>query len=152
MDAIIVRRNPYAMSVTEPSLFEEIDRWARDAWDTWTPTIHTYRHVGIPMDMYETKEGMVLKAELPGFHKEDINISLEDDMLTIKAVSKKEEIPEGSSNYLCERYYGEYSRSITLPFPVQTEKVSATFENGLLELYLPMSEEAKPKHIEIKVK
>jgi len=152
MDAIIVRRNPYALSITEPSLFKEIDRWARDVWDTWTPTLHSYRRIGIPMDVYETKDGMVLKAELPGLYKEEINIILENDMLTIKAVSKKEELPEGSSSYLSERYYGEYSRSMTLPFPVQTEKVSATFENGLLELSLPRSEEAKPKHIEIKVK
>lgn len=152
MDTIIVRRNPYALSVAEPSLFEEIDRWAKDVWDTWTPTVHAFHRVGMPMDVYETKDGIVLKADLPGFHKEDVDISLDGDMLTIKAVSKKEKLPEGSSSYLSERVYCEYSRSLTLPFPVQTETASVTFENGLLELSLPMSEEAKPKHIEIKVK
>jgi HSP20 family protein len=152
MDAIIMRRNPHALSVVEPSFFEEIDRWARDVWDTWTPTLFPYRRTAIPMDMYGTKDGMVLKAELPGFRKEDVDVNLEGDRLIIKAVSKKEEIPEGSSSYLSERFYGEYSRSLTLPFPVDPEKVSATFENGLLQVSLPMSEEVKPKHIEIKVK
>jgi HSP20 family protein len=152
MNAIIVRRNPYAMSAVQPALFEELDRWARDVWDTWTPTLSSYSHSVMPMDMYETKDGVVIKAELPGFHKEDVDVNLEDDILNIKAVSKKEDTPEGSASYLSERFYGEFSRSLTLPFPVDPEKVTAKFENGLLEVLLPRSEETKSKRIEIRVK
>lgn len=152
MGALIVRRNPYELSVVQPSIFDEIDRWAREVWDSWTPGFYPYHITTIPMDMYETKDGMVVKAELPGFKKDDIDVSLEDDVLTIKAVSKKEDLPEGSSSYLSERFYGEYSRSVALPFQVNPEKVSATFENGLLEVSLPRSEEAKSRRIEIKVK
>jgi len=104
------------------------------------------------MDMYETKDGLVLKAELPGFRKEDVDISLEGDCLTIKAVSKQEELPKDSTMYLDELCYGEYSRSVTLPFPVDNDKISATFENGMLEMSLPKTEESKPKRIEVKVK
>ena len=157
MDAIIVRRNPVetrALSLVQPSMFDEIDRWAGEVWNSWTPTMfyHDHRRSGIPMDIYETKDGLFLKAELPGFRKEDVDISLEGDYLTIKAVSKQEKLPKDSTFYLDELCYGEYTRSVTLPFPVDSEKISATFENGILQMSLPKTEESKPKRIEVKVK
>src|SRR3972149_3100552 len=151
MDAIIVRRSPIRALMERPtSLFEDFDRWASDVWNTWTPSL-TGRS-SIPMEMYETKDDLVIKAELPGFRKEDIDGTLEGDSLTIKATSKSEELPEGATSYLCERCYGEYSRTMTLPFPVDSSKVEATYESGLLHLCLPKSEEVKAKHIEVKVK
>ncbi len=79
-------------------------------------------------------------------------MKLEGESLTIRATSKKEEIPEDSTRYLGDRCYGEYSRSLTLPVPVQSDKVVARFENGILELRLPKTEEVKPKHIEVQAK
>jgi HSP20 family protein len=152
MDALIVRRTPTRALMERPTgLFEDLDHWVTDVWDRWTPTLY-YHRSSIPMEMYETKDDLVIKAELPGFRREDIDISLEGDSLTIKATSKSEELPEGATSYLCERCYGEYSRAVTLPFAVDSGKVEATYENGLLHLRLPKSEEVKPKHIEVKVK
>jgi HSP20 family protein len=152
MDAIIVRRNPTGeLSVVEP-MFREIDRFAGDLWDSWTPTLIHEHGTGIPLDLVEMKDEMVLRAELPGFRKEDIDISLEGDELTLKATRKDVEQPEGTKTYLSEICYGEYSRMITLPYPVNTEKVVASFKNGMLEIKLPKTEESKPKHIEVQIK
>jgi HSP20 family protein len=154
MDAIIVRRNPtLALSLTEPDNFlEELDRYALDVWNSWTPLVYHDRRAEIPMDMHETKDDLIVKAELPGFKKEDIDVKLEGDSLTLKAVSKREELPKESTSYLSERCFGEYSRSLTLPVPVQSDKVVASFENGILELRLPKTEQVKARHIEVKAK
>jgi HSP20 family protein len=75
--------------------------------------------------------------------------TLEGDRLTIKA-EKKEEVKEDATHHTRERYYGQYFRSLTLPYPVKEDEISATFEKGVLELRLPKGEEVKPKRIEIK--
>ena len=152
----LVRRSPTrALRLLEPvyrpmSLIDEIEQMARDIWDLERPvTLTRFTH---PVDMYEEKDGLVIKAELPGITKEDLDIKLEGDMLTIKAEKKADEVPEDTSYFTCERWYGQYTRSLSLPFPVKAEKVSATFENGILEIRLPKTKEVKGKHIEIKVK
>ena len=92
-----------------------------------------------------------MKTELPGIGKEDLDITLEGDRLTIKA-EKKEEVNEDATYHTRERYYGQYFRSVTLPYPVKGNKIDATFENGVLELRLPKAEEAKARRIEIKAR
>ncbi len=152
MDAIIVRSPTRALSVVEPEEYlEDLDRFAMDVWDSWSPIVYSERE-SIPVDMYETGDDLFIKAELPGFKKEDIDVKLEGEGLTITATSKKEEMPKDSTSYLGERCFGEFSRSLTLPFPVQSDKVVARFENGILELRLPKTEEVKPKHIEVQAK
>lgn len=157
MTAIVVRRSPsLALTAMEPfyrpmSLLDEIERFASDIWKSRTPVVYS-THMHPRLDMYEEKDEMVMKAELPGIQKEDISISLESGCLTIKAEKKQPEMPEDANYYSCERCFGTYSRSVSLPFPVDADKVSATFENGLLEIRLPKAEEAKPKQIEVKVK
>ncbi|MBI2287602.1 MAG: Hsp20/alpha crystallin family protein [Chloroflexi bacterium] len=153
MTAITVRRNlNRPLTVMEPfyptSFLEDLERWVGDTWETYTPVDHIHPR----LDMYEGKDEMVVKAELPGITKEDIDISLEGDSLNIKAEKKQESLAEDTTYYSCERYYGQYFRTVTLPYPVDSEKVSSTFENGLLEIRLPKAEEAKAKHIEVKVK
>ncbi len=156
MTMITVRRNPSrALTMVEPfyhpaSLLDELDRFAHDVWESSTPVV--YRSEFVPrMDMYTDKDDLVIKAEFPGISKDDIDISLESDCLTVKAVKKEEDLPEGSTSYLCERCFGTYSRSVDLPFPIDADKISATFNNGLLEIKLPKAEEAKAKHIAVKV-
>ena len=155
MNAITVRRNP-SLALTLPfyrpmSLFDEIDRLTGDMWESWTPAVCCDDMLP-RMDMYEEKDELVMRAELPGIQKENVDISVENDVLTIKAEKKQEQVTEEATYYSCERSFGSYSRSVSLPFPVDTEKVSATFENGVLEIRLPKAEEAKAKHIEVKVK
>jgi HSP20 family protein len=102
--------------------------------------------------MYEEKDELVIRTELPGVRKEDLDISIKGDVLSLKAETKQEEVTKERGYYLCERSFGQYSRSVSLPFAVDTSKASATFENGLLEIRLSKAEEAKPKQIEVKVK
>ena len=157
MTAIIVRRSPSrALTAVEPyyrpmSFLDEFDRFAREAWEGWTPV--TYPTSLTPrMCMYEEKDDLVMQAELPGIKKEDIDISLEGECLTIKAEKKQEEWAKDATCYSCERCFGLYSRSVSLPFHVDADGISATYDNGLLEIRLPKSEEAKTKHIEVKVR
>jgi HSP20 family protein len=102
-------------------LLAEMDTLARDMWDTWMP--FTLEHGLVPYtDMYEEKGQLVMKTELPGISKEDLDISLEGDKLTIKA-EKKEEVKEEATNHTQEIYYGRYFRSVTLPYPVKEDKI-----------------------------
>lgn len=130
------------------SLFNEMDTLAREMWDSWRPV--SLEDSLVPdTDIYEENGELIMKTELPGIDKKDIDITLEGDRLTIKA-EKKEEVKESATHHMHERFYGRYFRSIDLPYPVKESKISATFENGILELRLHKSEEAKAKKIEIK--
>ncbi len=103
------------------------------------------------LDVSETKNEYVVKAELPGIDPKDIDISLTSDLLTIKG-EKKQEREEKEENYhLIERSYGSFTRSIQLPGQVQSDKINATYKNGVLKVTLPKTEEAKKKEIKIKV-
>ena len=130
------------------SLLDEVDSLAREMWETWRPFEMEMSRVP-QMDMYEDKDELVMKTELPGIDSKDLDITLEGDRLTIRA-EKKEEVKEDATLHTRERYYGQYYRSMTLPYPVKEKEISATFENGVLELKLPKAEEVKPKRIEIK--
>lgn len=149
---IILRRNGGEKALVpfyQPwSLLDEVDDLAREMWESWRP--FTFDDRLVPhTDTYEEKDQLVMKAELPGIDKKDLDITLEGDKLTIKA-QKKEEVKEDATHHTRERYYGQYFRSVTLPYPVQEDKISATFDNGVLELRLPKAEEVKSKKIEIK--
>ena len=131
------------------SLLGAMDRLAGNIWDSSKP--YTLDTNLVPhTDIYEENDQLVMKTELPGVNREDVNITLQGDRLTIKA-EKKETVVEDLACYARERQYGQYLRSVTLPFPVK-EEVSATFENGVLELRLSKAEESKAKKIEIKAR
>ena len=103
------------------------------------------------LDLYEEKDQIVVKAELPGMTKDDIQVSLADNILTIRGEKKKEEEEDGKDYYHSERVYGYFSRSVPLPAEINPEKIQALFKNGVLEIRLPKSEEAKKKTINVKV-
>jgi HSP20 family protein len=133
------------------SLLGEMDRLAGNIWDSSKPA-YTFDTSLVPhADIYEENDQLVMKTELPGINKEDVNITLQGDRLTIKA-EKKEVMVEDVACYTRERKYGQYLRSVTLPFPVKEDTISATFENGVLELRLSKAEESKAKKIEIKAR
>jgi HSP20 family protein len=103
------------------------------------------------LDVYEEKDDIVVKAELPGMEKGDIEVDISDSELTLKGEKKKEEKIEEKDYYRCERSYGAFVRSIDLPRDVQADKVKASFKNGVLEVRLPKTEEAKTKEIKVKI-
>jgi HSP20 family protein len=103
------------------------------------------------VDVYEEKDEIVVKAELPGMDKSDIEVNLSDSQLTLKGEKKKEEKIEEENYFRSERSYGGFVRSVQLPTEVQGDKVKASFKNGILEVRLPKTEEAKTKEIKVKV-
>ena len=102
------------------------------------------------VDIFENKDQIVLEAELPGISPDDVNISIENNVLTIHGERKFEKKDEGENFHRVERSYGSFTRSFTLPPTVSSDNVAATFENGVLRLELAKREEAKPRRIEIK--
>ncbi len=108
----------------------------------WSPAV----------DVIDNKDGVVVKVELPGIRKDDINVSIENNVLTVQG-EKKPELENPEADVLrSERYYGSFYRAFTLPSSVDAQKVSAKFENGVLELSVLKKEEAKPKQIRIDVR
>jgi HSP20 family protein len=104
------------------------------------------------VDVYETDQDVVVKSSVPGVKPEDIDITITGDTLTIKGETKTEEKIEKANYIRQERRYGVFSRSLTLPTTVVAEQAKAEFENGVLTLTLPKTEEVKPKTIKVKAK
>jgi HSP20 family protein len=104
------------------------------------------------VDLYETKDNLTVKCELPGLKKEDIGISLHEGILTISGERKHEEKRKDSEVYRTERYEGRFSRSLTLPSKVSANAINATYKDGVLTVVLPKAEESKPKQIQVDVK
>lgn len=108
--------------------------------------------VSIPaVDLFEDKNEIVVKAELPGMEKDNIEVNLTDNTLTIKGEKKKEEEVKEESYYRAERSYGSFVRTLDLPAEVHADKVKANFKNGVLEVRLPKTEEARAKEVKVKV-
>ena len=103
------------------------------------------------VDLYEEKDNLIVKAELPGMKKEDIDVSLHDGTLTISGERKSEREEKKGETYRSERFYGRFQRSVMLPTPVSADKVKASYKDGILSITLPKTEEAKPKQIEVSV-
>jgi HSP20 family protein len=102
-----------------------------------------------PMDLLETGDHFVLRADLPGMTEDDINIELEDSTLTVSGERKAEHESKDEGYYRVERAFGSFSRSLTLPKGVDPESVSAHFDKGVLEVRIPKPEERKPRKINI---
>jgi HSP20 family protein len=103
------------------------------------------------LDVAETKNELVVKAEVPGMDPKDIDISLSDGVLTIRGEKRQEKEEKEADYHLVERSYGSFTRSVQLPREVQSDKISASYKNGILKIALPKSEEAKKKEIKIKI-
>jgi HSP20 family protein len=114
---------------------EEVDWGVR----TWTP----------PVDIYETNDALVIKAELPGVSKDDVSIEVHQNTLILRGQRQHEAEVKEEHYHRAERAYGTFQRSFVLPAMVDQNKVQATFKDGVLELHLPKSEAAKPRRIAI---
>ena len=103
------------------------------------------------VDIYEEKGDVVVKAELPGINKEDLDVTVSEDTITIAGEKKKEEEVKKSDYYRWECSYGSCHRTFTIPAEVQTDKIKTKFKNGILEIRLPKTEESKKKEKKIKI-
>jgi HSP20 family protein len=104
-----------------------------------------------PMDLVETDEHFVLKADLPGLDEGDVNIEVEDNVLTVSGERKAEHEDKREGYVRVERAYGSFRRSLTLPEGIDAEAVTASFEKGVLEVRIPKPEQRKPRKVAIQV-
>ncbi len=144
-----------SMAIWDPfhAMEELVDRYNRSARKSlvkyddksfevgdWMPTV----------DISETDDAFIVKAELPGVEKDDVSVKIEDGVLTIKGEKKSE--MEDEQKHRIECTYGSFVRSFTLPQATNSDSIKAEYKNGILNLTIPKSEEVKPKEIEIKIK
>ena len=113
---------------------------------TFTPGVAT------PIDMYQTANEVIVKATLPGIKPDEVDFTITGDTLTIKGETKAEEKIKREDYLYQEHRYGALSRSVTLPRGLNTDKTEASFDNGILALTIPKSEETKSKQIKVKTK
>jgi HSP20 family protein len=103
------------------------------------------------LDVHEDKDSFVVKIEVPGMNKEDINVTLQDGALTVSGERKSDQKFEDAEVYRNERFFGRFQRTVNLPAPVAANKIKAQYKDGVLTVTLPKSEEAKPKQISVQV-
>ncbi|MGC9348500.1 MAG: Hsp20/alpha crystallin family protein [Anaerolineae bacterium] len=101
------------------------------------------------MNVWTSDEGAVVSVELPGYDAEDIDISVEDNVLTLSGSREPEELPEGADYHRRERVYGRFSRAFQLPFSVESDAVEASLKKGILHISLPRPEAERPKKITV---
>jgi len=141
--------------------FEEMEKWFEDFFrrpfslmrPSWFPRLRMpeIEEVTPSIDVFEEGDDVVVKAELPGMSKENIDVKVTDDIVTISGEKKKEEKVEKKNYYRMERSYGSFTRSFRLPSEVQTGKATAKFKEGVLEIRIPKTEEAKKKQKKVLV-
>lgn len=138
-------RNPFSFHNEIGRVFGDLFASHEDETDTeetsWVPTV----------DISETENGYEIRAELPGVSEDDVNVSVTDNVLTVKGEKRQEEETEGKNYRRVERWYGSFQRSFTLPRHVETDAIKAGFRDGVLTLGIPKAEAAKPTEIPIKV-
>jgi len=137
--------------------FEALERQMEDVFDRvfrgWPVPRLDPDHVGWvpPLDMVNRRNEIVLRADLPGLEHKDIQLSVENGMLTLQGSRQQEKEEKDEDCYALERWAGAFSRSIALPQGVDPERIEASFKNGVLEIRIPKSKEVKGKKIDIKV-
>ena len=120
---------------------DPFSRRTEDSFGAWTP----------PVDIFERQDHLVIRAEVPGIQKEDMDVRIENGVLTLHGERKEERDVKDANAHLTERVYGSFTRSFSLPTTVDATKVSAAYKDGVLEVTVPKIETAKPKKVEIKV-
>jgi HSP20 family protein len=144
----LVRWDPFRDLV---SIQDELNRLFGRTFGGVEPTRPTAAGTWMPsMDVYETDGAIVATLDLPGIEPSDVEVSVEDSTLTVSGSRQFANEVKEESYHRVERRYGSFARSITLPQTVDTEKVRARFDKGVLTIEVPKVEKAKPKKIEIK--
>lgn len=118
---------------------------------TGLPSIFEKGELSPSVDIYEEDGNIVLKAELPGMDKKDVEVNLTESSITISGEKKREEKTEKKDYYRYESSYGSFSRSFNLPKEVQTDKAKASFKDGVLKITIPKTEEAKKKEKKLEI-
>ncbi len=137
----IIRWDPFReMTQVQNQINRLVDQVWNGRQESWLPAV----------DVFDTKDAVVLKAELAGMDPDDIQMEIEDNVLTIKGERRFEEKVDEERYYRVERRFGSFQRSLALPQGVKAEEISAAYDDGILTVTVPKVEEEKPKRIEIK--
>ena len=140
----IVRWNPVREMM---ALQSAMNRLMDESFDELSPAM---RRWDLAVDLVETDESFVVKASLPGIYPNDLDITVEDDMLNIKGETKVDQDFEENSYHIRERRFGNFSRSLRLPTAIDADKIEAVYEHGVLTLTVPKAEAVKPKKIAVR--
>ena len=135
-----------------PSIWREMDQIQKDMTRLWQSSVgsNALNTLSFPaINIWTSEDGQIITAELPGFDADDIDIDLSADKLTLSGERKPETLEEGTQYHRSERSYGKFSRTVQLPFMIDTGKVQASLKNGLLEIELNRAEADKPKKIAV---
>jgi len=152
----IVRFRPFSQAVDSFRDFGDMQAEVNRLFDNFLGR-PAQQHAGMErvwapaVDMYETKEALVVVAELPGLVEKDIHLSIVGDVLSVRGERSWNQEVKQENYYRGERWYGKFERSLPLPMPVQADKVSAKYRDGVLTITLPKVEEIRPKEIKIDV-
>ena len=139
----IIRWDPFRdMTQVQNQFNRLVDQMWGGRQESWLPAV----------DVFDNKDAVVIKAELAGMDPDDIQIEVEDNVLTIKGERRFEETVDDDHYYRVERRYGSFQRSLALPQGVKPEDIAAGYEDGILTVTVPKAEEEKPKRIEVKAK
>jgi HSP20 family protein len=137
------RRNAVALDTSLDRLFEDFFAPApyRSEWSSLSPAV----------DVEETPDAYVFRADLPGLSSKDVKVTVHNDTLTLRGERKREEKKSDGSLHRVERATGVFERSFTLGLPVRADQVKASYKDGVLEVHVPKAEEAKPRDIEVQI-
>ena len=139
----IIRWDPFREMTSVQNQFNRlVDQMWGGRQESWLPAV----------DVFDNKDAVVVKAELAGMDPDDIQIEVEDNVLTVKGERRFEETVDEERYYRVERRYGSFQRSLALPQGVRPDDISASYEDGILIVTVPKVEEEKPKRIEVKAK
>ena len=136
-----------------PSTWREMDRLQREMnrlFEDYSPARMRSAPSYPALNVWSNEEGLLVTAEVPGVSPEDIEVNVSGETLTLSGVRKPDELKEGARYHRQERGYGKFSRTLQLPFPVDVNKVEATFRNGVLMIAMPRTEQDKPRKIVVK--
>jgi HSP20 family protein len=134
-----------------PTLQERINRVFRESYGEGDDQSLTTSSFAPAVDVYEDEHSVTLKIEVPGIDEKDIDVRLENNILTVHGERKIEQEEKEENYRRVERHYGSFTRTFTLPTTVDSEKVSANYDKGVLKIALPKKAEAKPKQIKVNV-
>ena len=150
--ANLVRWNPVREAAELMNEFDRVLEYPllRQRWGMPLRTNEVVGSWNLALDVAEKGDVFTVKASLPGISPDDLNVTLEDNVLTIQGETKEDETIEENSYHIRERRYGSFSRSVRFPVPAEGDKVEAEYENGVLTLTIPKAEAVKPKRIAVK--
>jgi HSP20 family protein len=144
--------NPFDVMRELATIQDRMNRIWNNYYDRATEDVTSRGSWQPPVDIYETEgREIVLKAEVPGLRKEDIDLTVDNNTLTIRGERKRDEGVREDRYHRLERAYGAFSRSFTLPNTLDGSRVRAEYRDGVLTIVLPLREEARPRQIQVQV-